>query len=82
MPVLRPVRSKVVPAGTAMLLSVMVVQLALLLMAVAASVNVQEARSVMIRPATTVDAKAPSRRGTEIMFKKEWTRYTRDIDKK
>src|SRR5690242_9824496 len=45
-PLLRPVRSSVVPAGTVMSFSVMVLQLFLFAMAVAASVKVQLARSL------------------------------------
>ena len=67
------------PAGTAMLLRVMVEQLALFLIAVAASVKVQEARSLTIGLATTAHAKAPSRRVAEIIskIKRSDARYNR-----
>ena len=66
---MRPVRSSVVPAGTVMPLRVIVVQLVLPLMADAASVKVQLARSFSWPGTGLAAAKAPRerRRAEEII---------------
>lgn len=58
-PAVKPVKSRVVPAGTVMPLRTMLVQLVLPLMALAASVKVQLARSSRTGAAWAEEAKRP-----------------------